>query len=219
MHHGVGIVDPVDLRGLQDHVRLDLHCAQRRSGVGAEIWIAGAGAEHDDAPLLEMPDRPAPDERLGDRAHFDGGDHAGDDVLLLQRVLQRQRVDDRGEHAHVVAGRAVETTLRRGQPAEDVAAADHECDLHAHLMHPLDLRRDFFDDLKIDAVVAAAAKRLTAELEQHAVVLRRSISHRQIWSQDSLMLNREKRRTVMFSWSFEICSAMSCCTVRLGSRK
>src|SRR5207244_11752242 len=75
------------------------------------------------------------------------------------------------------------------------------------------------DDLEIDAVIAAAAERFTAELQQHAVVLRGSVTYRYVFDQDSLMLNRAKRRTVMFSWSFEMFSAMIWPTVRLGSRK
>src|SRR5207244_10843029 len=97
---------------------------------------------------------------------------SGGGARAFQRVLQGQRVDDGGEHAHVVAGRAVESTLGRGEAAEDVAAADHDRDLHAHLVHPLDLRGDRLDNFEVDAVVAAAAKRFTAQLEQHAVVLR-----------------------------------------------
>ena len=52
LDHRVGVVDAVDLGGLQDDVGLDFHRAQRRGGVGAEVRIAGAGAEDDDAALF-----------------------------------------------------------------------------------------------------------------------------------------------------------------------
>ena len=76
IEHRVGGVDAVDLRALQDHVRLHFHRAQRGRRVGGEVGIAGAGGEHDDAPLLEVADGAAPDERLGDGAHLDGRHHA-----------------------------------------------------------------------------------------------------------------------------------------------
>jgi hypothetical protein len=44
-------------------------------------------------------------------------------------------------------------------------------------MDALDLRRNGFDGLEIEAVITTAAKRLAAQLEQNAVVLRRSISY------------------------------------------
>ena len=94
--------------------------------------IAGAGAEDDDAALLEVADGAAPDERLGDGAHLDRRDDARDHALLLERVLQRQRVDDRREHAHVVGGGAVHAARAGRDAAEDVAAADDDGRLDAH---------------------------------------------------------------------------------------
>ena len=105
--HRIGIVDPVHLGAFEDDVGLDFHRPQRGRRVGAEVRIAGAGAEDHDPAFLEVADGAPADERLGDRAHLDRGDDAGDDVLLLERVLERQRVDDRRQHPHVVGGGAV----------------------------------------------------------------------------------------------------------------
>ena len=77
--------------------------------------IPSAGAEDDDAALLEVPDRAARDVRLGDLAHRDRGLHPGLDALLLEEVLQRQAVHDRAEHAHVVGAGAVHAALRRAR--------------------------------------------------------------------------------------------------------
>ena len=93
--------------------------------------IARAGREDDDAAFLEVANRPAADERLGDRAHLDGGDDARQDAVLLERVLHGQAVDDRGEHAHVVAGGAIHALRAGGHAAEDVAAADDDADFDA----------------------------------------------------------------------------------------
>ena len=125
---------PSTLVRLEDDVGLDFHRAQRGGGVGAEVGIAGAGAEDDDAPLFEVADGAAADERLGDRAHLDGGDDPRDHVLLLERVLQREGVDDRRQHAHVVGRRAVHAARARGDAAEDVAAADDDGRLDAHAL-------------------------------------------------------------------------------------
>ena len=50
----------------------------------------------------------------------------------LERVLQRQRVDDRGEHAHVVGLGAVHAGTGAGHAAPDVAAADDDRDVDLH---------------------------------------------------------------------------------------
>ena len=124
--HRIGGVDAVDLGGLEDDLRLHFHGAQRRGGVGGEVGIAGARREHHDAALFEVAHGAAANERLGHRAHLDGGEHARRHAGVLERVLQRQGVDHRGEHAHVVAGRAVHAAGAGGQAAKDVAAADHD---------------------------------------------------------------------------------------------
>ena len=170
LEHRVGVVDAVDLRGLEDDLGLDLHRAQRRRRIGAEEGIAGAGAEDDDAALFEVADGAAADERLGDRAHLDGGDHAGDDALLLERVLQRQRVDDRRQHAHVVGGRPVHPARAGGDAAEDIAAADDDGGLDAHRLDFGDVERDLRGHGGIDAVVGLAHQGFAGEFEKDAFV-------------------------------------------------
>ena len=49
----------------------------------------------------------------------------------LQARLQRQPVDDRRQHAHVVGGRALHATRAGRLAAPDVAAADDDGDLDA----------------------------------------------------------------------------------------
>jgi hypothetical protein len=48
----------------------------------------------------------------------------------LERVLQRQGVDHRGQHAHVIGGHPVHAGLGQTGTAENVAPADHHADLH-----------------------------------------------------------------------------------------
>ncbi len=76
IEHRIGRVDAVDLRALEDDVRLHLHRPQRGGGVGGEVGVAGAGGEDDDAAFFEVADGAPADERLGDGAHLDGRGHA-----------------------------------------------------------------------------------------------------------------------------------------------
>ena len=118
-----------------------------------------------------MADRSAADERLGDRAHFDGCHHAGDHPLLLESVLEGQRVDHRRQHPHVVGGRAVHATGARRDAAKDVAAADHDGRLDAHVPESSatsrgDLRRDG----RVDPVVLLAHERFAGQFQENALV-------------------------------------------------
>ena len=108
---------------------LDLERALRGDGVGREVRQAGAGAEDDDAALLEVALGAARDVRLGDLGHRDGGLHARLGAGLLEEVLQGERVHDGAEHAHVVGAAAVHAALRELGAAEEVAAADDDRDL------------------------------------------------------------------------------------------
>ncbi len=110
----VGVINAVHARGFQNDLGLDFHGAQRRGRVGGKIGIAGAGGENHDAAFFQVARGAAADERLGHLMHFDGAHQAGVAALLFERVLQRQAVDDRGEHAHVIAGGAVDRELASG---------------------------------------------------------------------------------------------------------
>ena len=137
----VGAVDAVDARvgALDQHVGLDLGGAQRRGGVGGEERVAGTGGEDDDAALLEVAHRPAADVRLGDAGHLDRAEHPGVLPGALERVLQRERVHDRAEHADVVALGGVHAGHRARAAAPEVAATDDDGDVDAELADGDDL--------------------------------------------------------------------------------
>ena len=82
-----------------------------------------------------MPDRAPPDVWLGHLADLQGGHDACRDLTFLEGVLERERIDDRAEHTHVVALRAVHAGARALQAAEDVSAADHDTDLGPFRVH------------------------------------------------------------------------------------
>ena len=121
-------------------------------------------------PFLEVADGAAADERLGDRAHLDGGHDARDDALLLERVLQREGVDDGRQHAHVVGRRAVHAAGAGRQAAEDVAAADDDGGLDAEALDLADVARDARGDRRIDAELLLAHEGFAGQLEERAFV-------------------------------------------------
>ena len=118
---------------------------KRGGGVGREIGIAGAAGEDHDAAFFQMADGAAANEGLGDLIHLNRGLHARVDPLLLERVLQRQRVDHRGQHAHVIGGDAVHVLGLLGDAAKEIAAADDDRDLHAQFVNVGQFGRDLVD--------------------------------------------------------------------------
>src|SRR3954470_5947186 len=63
---GIGRVDAVDLRGLEDDLALQLAGAKRGGGVGGEERISGPSGADDDASLFQVTHRAPANERLGD---------------------------------------------------------------------------------------------------------------------------------------------------------
>src|SRR3984893_16298793 len=97
-------VDTVDLGGFEQHLCADLGCPQRRCCVCGEERIACACREDDDASLLQVAHSATRDERLGDLLHGDCTLHAAFHVEVFDGVAQGERVDDGGQHPHVIAG-------------------------------------------------------------------------------------------------------------------
>ena len=93
-----------------------------------------------------------------------------DDALLLERVLQRQRVDDRRQHAHVVGGRAVHAAGAGRHAAEDVAAADDDGRLDAHALDFGDVLGDLRRHGRIDAVGLLAHQGFAGQFQEDALV-------------------------------------------------
>ena len=91
------------------------------------------------------------------------------DRALLEGVLQRERVDDRREHPHVVARDAVDPLRRGGDAADDVAAPDHDRRLDAEARDLTNLVRDAGHDHGLDAERLAAEEHLPGELQQDPV--------------------------------------------------
>ena len=101
-----------------------------------------------------MADRPPADVLLRDLGDLDRRLHARVRAGPLERVLQRKRVEQRREHARVVAGGAVHAFRGGGHAAVDVPAADDDRDLDAVGVHLHDLRGERVDRREIHAVLA-----------------------------------------------------------------
>src|SRR5262249_44457899 len=121
--------------------------------------------------LFKMPYGATSDERLGNLRHGNGTLYPGGDAKFFQRVLQRQRIDYRGQHAHVIASGAFDTAFAPGKTAKDIPAADYDNNLHAQFAHFADLPRHALHRFGRDAHTRRAAERFTAQFEQNPAVL------------------------------------------------
>jgi len=72
--------------------------------------------------FLKMTHRAAPDERFANLVHFDGAQYARKHANFFQCVLQRQSVDDRREHAHVIASGAFNLESLLPAAAKNISA-------------------------------------------------------------------------------------------------
>src|SRR5579859_3843768 len=91
-------------------------------------------------------------------------------AFLLQRVLQRQCIDDRGHHAHVVAGRAIDFKSLLPRTAKNISAADNQRNLHAEVVHFLQFARDGLNRFAVNAVSLWSLQRLAGNLEQNSLI-------------------------------------------------
>jgi hypothetical protein len=103
---------------------------------------------------------------LGDLGHRDSGLHARSGSRLLQKVLQRQRVHDRSEHAHIVGSSTIHAALRQLRAAEEVAASHDDRDLDL-LRRGSDLASEFADHIGIHSE-RAGPERLTRQFQKYS---------------------------------------------------
>jgi len=119
---------------------------------------------------FHVADGAPPDERFSDGAHFDGRRDPRVDADVFQRVLQREGVDDGGEHAHVVRRRAIHAACACRQAAKQIATANHDARLYAELLNLLDVPGDLRGDRRIDPKLLFAHQGFSGELQQDTAV-------------------------------------------------
>ncbi len=140
----------------EDRLRADLERAQRRCRIGREERVPGAGGEDHHAALLEVPDSAAADVRLGDLRDRDRRLYARVDAEPLERVLERERVQQRCEHPRVVRRRPIHAARRGGHAPVDVPGTDDDGELRAGIVHGDDLLADREHGLLVDPELALA---------------------------------------------------------------
>jgi len=113
-------------------------------------------------------DGAAADVGLGDGGDGDGALGADGEAVALQGVLEGDGVDDGGQHAGVVGGGPVHTGGGGLGAAVDVAAADDDGDLDAHLLDGLELAGDGVQHGGVNAVGEVAHEGFAAELKEDA---------------------------------------------------
>ena len=121
-------------------------------------------------PLLEMAHGAAADVGLGDLVHLDGGHDAAEEAELFDGVLERDGVDDGGEHAHVVGGDAVHVDGLLGDSAEEVSAADDDADLAAEGVDGGDFGGYFVDEDGVDAEAFTSGQGFAGDFEEDSFV-------------------------------------------------
>ncbi len=122
------------------------------------------------AALLHVANGTAADVGLAHRLHADRREHAGRDPQPLQRALHGQRIDDGGEHPHIVRRRPLDAARGTGQAAKDVAATDHQADLDAEPVNFLHFSGDARNDARILAILPLAHQGLAGDLQEDAPV-------------------------------------------------
>src|SRR5712691_4158282 len=166
----IGVVNSVHAGSFQNYVRLNFHGPQRRRRIGRKVRIPRARCENYHTVLFEVPHRAPPDERLRDLFHLDRAQHARIHSFFFQRILQCQGVDDRRQHAHVVARRAIDFKTFLPRPAEDISSAHHDRRLHAQLVDFLQLARDGLNRFAVDAESLRSLKGLSGKLQQDSLI-------------------------------------------------
>ena len=91
---------------------------------------------------------------FSNRLDTNGTQNTREHTVLLQDCLQRQRVDHRRQHAHVVAGRPADSHRCAGYATMEIATTNHESDFDTYLFDAFDLGSDEFQLGGINAETA-----------------------------------------------------------------
>ena len=161
-------VDAVDLGGLHDDVAFAFDGAQRGAAIGGEERVARTGGEDDHRASGKELQGLAAIEEFADRFHADGGHHHGIHALLVESVLHGEAVHHGAKHAHGIALGAVHAARRSGNAADEVAAANHERDLHALLDDGCNFACHVGENSIIDTVALFACEGFATELQENA---------------------------------------------------
>lgn len=94
--------------------------------------------------------------KLANGFHANGSKDTYTSPGRFERRAQCQAVDDRGEHSHLVAFDAVKSFGCSAEPTKDIASANNDAYLYAHVGDFLDLTCVFGQSVLVNAVLARA---------------------------------------------------------------
>ena len=117
-----------------------------------------------------MPHGAPPDVWLGNLVHEHRRHHPALHPALFQRVLQRDGVDHRGEHAHVVGAHPVHLLGLLFHAAEEIPAAHHDADFHTQSVDFRDLTGNLRHFIGIQTKAAVPGQRLSRKLQYDSFV-------------------------------------------------
>lgn len=123
---GILVVDAVNLGGLNQNLSTDLAGTKSRGGVGRKVRIARTGGKNNDVALGKVVDGATANIGLADLVHLDSAHHAAGNIVVLEGILQSERIHNGCQHAHVIGLSALHATGSAGHAAENVAAADND---------------------------------------------------------------------------------------------
>ena len=167
---GILVVDAVNLSGLNQYLGTDLAGTKSRGGVGRKVRIARTGGKNNDAALGKVVDSATANIGLADLVHLDSAHHAAGNIVVLEGILQGERVHNGCQHAHVVGLSTLHATGSAGHTAENIAAADNDADLMANGEQLLDLLGKVVGNLGVDAILAVAHQCFAGKLKKHAFI-------------------------------------------------
>ena len=125
-----------------------------------------------------MAHRTAANEWFGDLFQLDGRLEAGVHASALEGALQSHGVDDRRQHAHVVALGSFHTAFFGLHSAEDVSTSDHDGHLEPRIHDGFDFLRVLLQSVVVNAKLLLAHQRFTAEFEEDSFVLHGAVNIR-----------------------------------------
>ena len=90
--------------------------------------------------------------------------------MLLQHIGHSQRVDGGGQHTHMVGTHTNHLVAAVLYAAPEIAAADYDAHLNAHVDALLDRITHRGDHIKIQSTTSVTGQSLTADLQQNTLV-------------------------------------------------
>ena len=100
-------INAVDLGGFEHNFRFHLAATQRCRRIGRKKRIARAGAENNDLALFQITHRFAANIGFDHRFDIDSRLHPRAQSGNAHGVLQRDRIDHRCQHAHIIGHGAI----------------------------------------------------------------------------------------------------------------